>query len=126
MDKNTERLYKEIHLLEKPSQIYRPFGGKILKEIKEENSFSPKEDDIGNYLGQYHLPQISPDTYKELEKLIGIGDNLLPNYTKNHNKNIDNIIERLEENLENNTSINEKSKEYKKSIIDFGIRRYKY
>ena len=125
MDKNNERLYKEINLLEKASQINRPFGGKILKEIKEENPFSHKEDDIGNYW-QYHLPQISLDTYKEFEELIGIGENLLPNSTKDHNKNIENIIARLEENLENNTSINEKPKEYKKSINDFETRRYKY
>lgn len=126
MDKNNERNFKEIYLLEKASQINKPFSSKILKEIKEENPFSHKEEDIGNYLGQYHLPQISLDTYKKFEELIGIGENLLPNSTKDHNRNIDNIIARLEDNLENNTSTNEKPKEYKKSIFDFETRRYKY
>lgn len=127
MDKNKERLDKEILLLlEKVSKNNRPFGADNLTEIQEEKPFSCKQEDIENSIEQYQLPKISLDTYKQFEESFGIGENLLPNSTKNHNKNIDNIIARLEENLENNTSMNEKPKEYKKSIFDFETRRYKY
>ena len=127
MDKNKERLDKEILLLlEKVSKNNRPFGTDNLTGIQEEKPFSCKQEDIENSIEQYQLPKISLDTYKQFEESFGIGENLLPNSTKNHNKNIDNIIARLEENLENNTSMNEKPKEYKKSIFDFETRRYKY
>lgn len=127
MDKNNERLDKEILLLlEKVSKNNRPFGTDNFTGIQEEKPFPCKQEDIENSIEQYQLPKISLDTYKQLEESFGIGENLLPNSTKNHNKNIDNIIARLEENLEDNTSMNEKPKEYKKSIFDFETRRYKY
>lgn len=126
MNQNEEkRLTEELELLEKVSHNNRTFNESMIKKIQEETPFTCEQEDKENLLGQYYPIKISLDTYKEIENLFGIGENVLPNYINEEDKYEDYLLRRVEEIKKNNKYIEETQKTYKKSIFDFETRRYK-
>ena len=131
MESNKQTIKEEIKGLDKASQNKYDFDNYIYNLAPKISSLPYNPEFIGNFQEQYFLPQLNLDKFKESAEMfnslvISIGDNISPDYIdepliryRTH------LLERLEENIENSVSDNEKekTKDYTKSVLDFGARR---